>query len=145
MPKIKFFVIMLHFKIRHLNVGINIRGFSAIKCDSTIVVFTILNKKYYKYISASKAKWNRRRRLRFAKGAPTESVGKSIYSMRPTTRPVPARPWCSLKAYISERKLGAVLKFSGMIVTIDKIVVCNFQVIILKNSKMTAIFVEEEI
>ena len=47
--------------------------------------------------------------------------------------------------YISERKLGAVLKFSGMIVTIDKIVVLNFQVIILKNSKMTAIFVEEEI
>ena len=61
MPKIKFFVTMLHFKIRHLNVGINIRGFSAIKCDSTIAVFTILNKKYCKYIIASKAKPPRRR------------------------------------------------------------------------------------
>ena len=57
-------------------------------------------------------------------------------------RPDPARPWRSLNAYISERKLGTVLKFSGVMVVLDKIVVLNFGTDILKTPKMVAIFAE---
>ena len=59
--------------------------------------------------------------------------------------PGPARPWRSLKAYISERKLGTVLKFSGIMVVLDKIVVLNLETDILKTPKMVAIFAESEI
>ena len=54
----------------------------------------------------------------------------------------PARPWRSLNAYISERKLGTVLKFSGIMVVLDKIVVLNLETDILKTPKMVAIFAE---
>ena len=57
-------------------------------------------------------------------------------------RPDPTRPWRSLNAHISERKLVTVLKFSGVMVVLDKIVVLNFGTDILKTPKMVAIFAE---
>ena len=59
-------------------------------------------------------------------------------------RPGPARPWRSLKAYISEWKLGTALKFSEIMVPLIKIVVLNFETNIFKTSKMVAIFAQEK-
>ena len=60
-------------------------------------------------------------------------------------QPSPARPWRSLKAYISERKQGTVLKFSGIMVVLDKIVVLNFETDIFKTPQMVAIFAKSAI
>ena len=65
--------------------------------------------------------------------------------IRRDPRPGPPRPWRSFKAYISEWKQGTVLKFSGVMVTLIKIVVLNFQVDTFKTSKILAIFARKEI